>query len=63
MHWRNKDERAIRTFDNHFIAGLYSVNRNLPLQIWHRLLDQATHSESHAQIQNQSKYIPSWRFF
>ena len=31
-------ERAIQTFKNNFIAGLASVNTNLPVHIWCRLL-------------------------
>ena len=34
-------ERAIRTFKNHFISGLCSVDKNFPLHLWCRLLDQA----------------------
>ena len=32
----------MRTFKNHFIAGLCSVNPDFPLQIWDILLYQAT---------------------
>ena len=42
MHRHNTDEQAIQTFKNHFIAGLYSVNTDLPLKLWDRLLDQTT---------------------
>ena len=41
QHRRNPAERAIRTFKNHFIAGLCSTDENFPLQCWCRLLDQA----------------------
>ena len=41
MHRRNAAERAIRTFKNHFIAGLCAVNPAFPLHLWDRLLDQA----------------------
>ena len=41
MHRRNAAERAIRTFKNHFIAGLASCDPNFPLNLWDRLLDQA----------------------
>ena len=41
MHRRNAAERAIRTFKNHFIAGLCSVDKDLPLHLWDRLLPQA----------------------
>ena len=41
MHRRNAAERAIRTFKNHFIAGLCSVDKDFPLHLWDRLLPQA----------------------
>ena len=37
----NAAERAIHTFKNHFISGLCSVDKNFPLHLWCRLLDQA----------------------
>jgi hypothetical protein len=39
-HRRNAAERAIRTFKNHFIAGLCSTNRDFPLNLWDKLLPQ-----------------------
>ena len=41
QHRRNSAKRAIRTFKNHFIAGLCSTDENFPLKCWCRLLDQA----------------------
>ena len=41
IHRRNAAERAIRTFKNHFIAGLSSVHPTFPIQLWCRLLQQA----------------------
>jgi hypothetical protein len=40
-HRRNAAERAIRTFKEHFVAGLYSVDPTSPLHLWDRLLPQA----------------------
>jgi hypothetical protein len=40
-HLRNADERAIRTFKEHFVAGLSSVDPTFPLHLWNRLLPQA----------------------
>jgi hypothetical protein len=40
-HRRNADERAIRTFKEHFVAGLASVDPTFPLHLWYRLLPQA----------------------
>ncbi|EEC51526.1 predicted protein [Phaeodactylum tricornutum CCAP 1055/1] len=41
LHRRNVAERAIRTFKNHFIAGLCSTDKDFPLHLWDRLLPQA----------------------
>ena len=41
IHRRNASECAIRTFKNHFIAGLASTDPNFPLSNWCRLLPQA----------------------
>ena len=41
IHQINAAERAIRTFKNHFIAGLASVDPKFPINEWHRLLPQA----------------------
>jgi hypothetical protein len=40
-HRRNAVERDIRTFKEHFVAGLASVDPDFPLQLWDRLLPQA----------------------
>ena len=40
-HHRNTAERAIRTFKNHFIAGLCTAHKNFPLNKWDSLLPQA----------------------
>ena len=40
-HCRNTAERAIRTFKNPFIAGLFTVHQHFPLNKWDGLLPQA----------------------
>jgi hypothetical protein len=40
-HRRNVAERAIRTFKEHFVAGLSSVDPTFQLHLWDRLLPQA----------------------
>jgi hypothetical protein len=40
-HRRNAAERAIRTFKEHFMAGLSSIDPTFPLHLWNRLLPQA----------------------
>ena len=41
QHRANAAERAIRTFKNHFIAGLSSVHPDFPIKEWDRLIPQA----------------------
>ena len=41
VHRRNAAERAIRTFKNHFIAGLCSTDPDFPLHLWDCLLPHA----------------------
>ena len=40
IHRRNAAERAIRTYKNHFIAGLYTCDPKFPSREWDRLLPQ-----------------------
>jgi hypothetical protein len=40
-HRRNATERASRTFKEHFVAGISSVDPSFPLHLWDRLLPQA----------------------
>ena len=42
IHRINASERAVRTWKNHFIAGISSVNPELPMHLWDRLVVQAT---------------------
>ena len=41
IHRINAAERAIRTYKNHFTAGLCSVHPNFPIAEWDRLLPQS----------------------
>ena len=41
-HRRNAAERAIRTWKNHFIAALCTVDEKFPLHLWDRLIPQTT---------------------
>ena len=41
QHRRNAAERAIRTFKNHFLAGLATCHKDFPIRQWDRLVDQA----------------------
>jgi hypothetical protein len=40
-HRRNATERAIRTFKEHVVVGLSSVDPSFPMHLWDRLLPQA----------------------
>jgi hypothetical protein len=40
-HRRNAAERAIRTFKEHFVAGLSLVDPSFPMHLWDRLLPEA----------------------
>jgi hypothetical protein len=42
VHRHNSAERAIRTWKNHFVAGICSTDPAFPLHLWDRLIDQAT---------------------
>jgi hypothetical protein len=44
IHRRNAAERAIRTFKNHFLAGLASTDDNFLIHLWCRLIPQAQRS-------------------
>ena len=38
LHQENAAERAIRTWKNHFIAILYDLDPQFPLQLWDKLI-------------------------
>jgi hypothetical protein len=40
-HRRSAAERTIRTFKEHFVAGISSVDTSFPMHLWDRLLPQA----------------------
>ena len=40
-HHVNAAERAIQTFKNHFISGLYSTYIEWPFQLWNKITEQA----------------------
>ena len=42
IHRRNASERAVRTFKNHFISDLCTVDPLFPFYLWDRLLPQVT---------------------
>ena len=40
IYQRNVAERAIRTWKNHFLARLNSVDEGFPMHLWYLILDQ-----------------------
>jgi hypothetical protein len=40
-HRRNAAERAVRTFKDHFIAGMCSLDPDFPIHLWDRIVPQA----------------------
>jgi hypothetical protein len=40
-HRQNLAERAIRSFKDHLIAGIFSTDKSFPMHLWDRLLPQA----------------------
>ena len=40
-HRAKNTEREIQKFKNHFISGMYSLDRYFHIQLWNRLLQQA----------------------
>ena len=55
-HRRNYAEKAINTFKNHFIAGLSSLHKNFPMDLWCRLLP---HAEDTLNMLRQSTLNPT----
>jgi hypothetical protein len=66
-HRCNAAERAIRTFKEHFVTGLSSVDPTFPLHLWDRLLPQAEitlnilrTSRLHPQLSGAAHFTASW---
>jgi hypothetical protein len=54
-HLHNAAERAIRTFKEHFVAGISSIDPTFPLHLWHRILP---HSEIILNLLRTSRLHP-----
>ena len=57
-HIENNVERAVQTFRNHFIAGMFSVDKYFHLRFWDRLLQQAKISIN---FLRQSRTLPLYQ--
>ena len=60
QHRRNKAERAIRTFKNHFIAMLAGVDPSFPMHAWNQLLEQAEITVNMLRPSHHHPRISAW---
>jgi hypothetical protein len=63
MHWRNRAERAIRTFKDHFLAILAGVDAAFPPYLWDLLLPQAELTLNLLRQSTLNPRISAWEFF
>lgn len=60
MHRRNKAERAIRTWKNHFIATIAGVDPNFPMCAWNELIPQAEMTINMVRISPSHPRMSAW---
>jgi hypothetical protein len=60
LHQRNAAERAIRTFKNHFIAGLCTTAANFPLKLWDQPLPQALMTLNLLRTSRINPHLSAW---
>ena len=63
MHRRNRAERAIRTFKNHFISILAGVDPTFPPYLWDLLLPQAELTLNLLRQSSLNPKISAWEYF
>jgi len=63
MHWRNRAERAIRTFKARFLAILAGVYPKFPPYLWDLLLPQAELTLNLIRQSTINPRISAWKFF
>ena len=63
MHRRNRAERAIRTFKDHFLAILAGVDKAFPPYLWDLLLPQAELTLNILRQSTINPKISAWEFF
>ena len=63
MHRRNRAERAIRTFKDHFLAILAGVDPTFPPYLWDLLLPQAELTLNLLRQSTINEKISAWEFF
>jgi hypothetical protein len=59
-HRVNAAERAIQTFKNHFIAGLATVDKNFPLQLWDELIPQCQDTLNMLRTSRVNKHLSAY---
>jgi hypothetical protein len=59
-HKVNAAERAIQTFKNHFIAGLATVDKNFPLQLWDELIPQCQDTLNMLRTSRVNKHLSAY---
>jgi hypothetical protein len=62
QHRRNAAERAIRTFKNHFLAGLATCHPDFPIREWDRLLQQAELTINLLRNSRLNPKLSAWAF-
>ena len=62
QHRRNAAERAVRTFKNHFIAGLATCHPDFLLQEWDRLLMQAELTLNLLRTSHVNPKLSAWAY-
>ena len=62
IHRRNAAERAIRTFKNHFLAGLASCDPKFPIYEWDRLLFQAVLTLNLLRLSRVNPNLSAWAY-
>jgi hypothetical protein len=63
VHRRNRAERAIRTFKDHFLAILAGVDPKFPAYLWDLLLPQAELTLNLLRQSLINPQISAWEFF
>ena len=62
QHRRNVAERAIRTFKNHFLAGLATCDPDFPIREWDRLNQQAELTLNLLRNSRVNPNLSSWAY-
>ena len=62
IHRRNAAERAIRTFKNHFLAGLATCDPQFPIYEWDRLLYQAVLTLNLLRSSRVNQNLSAWAY-